>query len=311
VTPATSLRTWVGTFRAMNTQVEVQLVAEPGDARADLIAVEAVFTMYERTLSRFLAASALSRVNEAAGRWVQAPELLLEAVAEAVAWSRRLPGLFDPTVLDAVVAAGYDRSFEQLPAERPGRPSAARVRGTDGIECDVAGGRMRLPAGTRLDLGGIGKGLAVDTALAMLGSRWVGAMINAGGDIAVRGASAAGPWCVAVADPRAPDGDLATVTLGAEALATSSTMRRRWRIDGEVHHHLIDPGTGRPSASPIAQCTVIAPTCAAADVLAKAILLAGPAEGERVLAAGGGTAALAVTGDGTAIALGDWEAHLA
>ena len=63
-----------------------------------------------------------------------------------------------------------------------------------------------------------------------------------------------------------------------------------------------------PSTSPILQSTAVAPTCAAADVLAKAILLAGPERGEDVLAAGGGTAAMAVIEDGRTVAFGDWEA---
>jgi len=308
---ATALRTWVGSFRAMNTRVEVQVVSAEGNAAREVVAVQAVFAMYERTLSRFLAGSSLSQVNAAAGRWVEAPELLLEAVQDALAWSRRLPGLFDPTVLDAVIAAGYDRSFEQVPAARAAgsAESAGRaVPGTEGIGIDLRGGRMRMPAAVRLDLGGIGKGLAVDTALAMLGGRWPGAMVNAGGDIAVHGAAAGGPWCAAVADPFAPERDLAAVRLYDQALATSSTLRRRWRVGDEQRHHLIDPATGRPSTSPVVQCTAVAPTCTAADVLAKAILLAGPEEGERVLALGGGTAALAVTASGEALSFGEWEA---
>ncbi len=309
MTPTMSLFTSVGAFRSMNTRVEVQVVDGAPASPAELAAVEAVFMMYERNLSRFLMGSALARVNEGAGHWVPAPELLVETVAEAVAWSRRLPGLFDPTVLGALLAAGYDRSFEQVPADRPaGEVPGAAVPGVEGIAVDPAGGRIRLPAGVRLDLGGIGKGLAVDTALGMLGSRWVGAMVNAGGDIAVRGASAGGPWCVAVADPLRPERDLAAVRLHDLALATSSRARRRWRVGRQPRHHLMDPATGLPSDSPVLQSTAVAPTCAAADVLAKAILLAGPERGDEVLAAGGGTAALAVLADGSTVSYGDWEA---
>ncbi len=307
MTPTMSLHTSVGSFRAMNTRVEVQVVDGAPAAPSELTAVEAVFVMYEHNLSRFLMGSALAQVNMGAGRWVAAPELLVEAVAEAVAWNRRLPGLFDPTVLGALVAAGYDQSFERLPPDRGPAAPAASVPGTAGIAIDGAGGRIRLPAGVRLDLGGIGKGLAVDTALGMLGGRWVGAMVNAGGDIAVRGASADGPWCVAVADPADPSRDLAAVCLRDQALATSSRAGRRWRVAGRPQHHLIDPATGRPSTSPILQSTAVAPSCAAADVLAKAILLAGPERGEDVLAAGGGTAAMAVLEDGRTVAFGDWE----
>ena len=99
------------------------------------------------------------------------------------------------------------------------------------------GGRIELEPGVRLDLGGIGKGYAAERAAELLALAGP-CLVNAGGDVAVRGVPAAGPWAVAV------DEHL-TLELERGGLATSGTDRRRWRRGGVEHHHLIDP---RPAA---------------------------------------------------------------
>lgn len=334
---------WRTAFRAMNTTVELHLAGGDAADRA-AVAVRGVFGVYERTLSRFLRDSALSRINAGAGVWHPAPPLLLDAVAAALRWAHRFPGLFDPTVLSALRSAGYDRSFEQVPHDReaaaaatstvaeplPGtaalstrgsRPDAAgsesatRTPGPRGIAVDRAGGRLFLPTGVALDLGGIGKGLAVDAAVAAAapaGSRWSGILCNAGGDLLARGEASDGPWRVGVDDPLHPGRDLAVVALRDAALATSSTRRRRWRVAGEDRHHLIDPANGRPSRSGVAQATAVARSAVEADVLAKVLVLGGPERAPELLAEVAGAAALVVLECGRTLPLGGWkeiEAH--
>src|SRR5690242_3981796 len=68
----------------------------------------------ERRWSRFLPDSELSRLNRAAGHPVAVDEETFSLIALAVHAWRETGGRFDPTVLDAVCAEGYDRSFEQL-----------------------------------------------------------------------------------------------------------------------------------------------------------------------------------------------------
>jgi len=153
-------------------------------------------------------------------------------------------------------------------------------------EVRLGPGAVFLPPGVALDLGGIGKGLAVDLVLRRLRRRQPASslMVNAGGDLALWVLSGDPPWVVEVADPFAPDRVLATASLCGGAAATSSTLGRRW---GPGRHHIIDPVTGRPADSGLAAATVFAPTATRADVLAKACLVLGAERALQLLAAHG------------------------
>ena len=108
-------------------------------------------------------------------------------------------------------------------------------------------------------------------------------------------APAGGDWTIAVEDPWTHD-PIVDVAIADGAVATSSTARRRWLLDGMPRHHLIDPVTGEPSASDLVAVSVIAGTGWSAEVLAKASLLRGAARWTDLLPAG--VEALAVDADG-------------
>jgi len=246
-------------FAAMGTEVELLLEA---DDRSLLTEVEAEFRRLETILSRFRPDSELSQLNEAGEGHVR-PELL-EVIELAVEARAASGGRFDPTVHDALVAAGYDRSFELLD-DRPREP-AAPVRVGGSVTIDRGSGHVALERGYRLDLGGIAKGWAADRALTVL-SQAGPALVNAGGDVAAAGAV----WPIAV---EAAGG---TITLGLEegGVATSGRDRRTWVRDGEARHHLIDPATGEPAKGDVRTLTVAAGCAADAEVLAKTLFLAG------------------------------------
>jgi len=253
-------------FRAMGTSIEALLEAPPsGAVRTALARVREEFERLERVFSRFRRDSELSRLNEAGS--IDAGADLRAVVELALAARERTAGRFDPTLHDALVAAGYDRTFDELdehadvrPAPEPGAPRDVTVRGR----------RIELGPGVRLDLGGIVKGYAADRCaqqLAPLGP----CLVNAGGDLAVAGSRSDGPWPVAV---DVPHGRL-TLAVAAGGLATSGRDRRRWRQRGEERHHLIDPATCRPAHGGPLTVTVAAPSAADAEVAAKSIFLAG------------------------------------
>jgi thiamine biosynthesis lipoprotein len=273
-------------FHALGTECELLLDVDPGpDAVLALATAEGEIRGLERLLSRFRPDSELSRLNEAGE--LEAGDDLLAVVRLALEARERTGGRFDPTVHDALVAAGYDRSFDDLQAGgacSPPVPAGGAVR--------VRGRRIELEPGVRLDLGGIGKGYAVDRAVARLAG--VGpCLVNAGGDLAVAGVPPGGVWPVGL---EAPAGEI-TLGVAQGALATSGRDRRRWRAGGEERHHLIDPATGRPAESDLVTVTVAARTAVEAEVAAKALFLAG----ERDAAAEAdalGVPALLVTADG-------------
>jgi thiamine biosynthesis lipoprotein len=130
--------------------------------------------------------------------------------------------------------------------------------------------------GHPIDLGGIGKGLAVRWAAAELIAAGRGFMVDAGGDIAVGGLSPdGGLWRVGVEDPAGGDEPLLVLEVTDTGCATSSTRLRRWRSGGDSVHHLVDPRTGRSGGDGLASVTVLHPDPARAEVWAKTLFLAG------------------------------------
>jgi len=251
-------------FRAMGTDIE--LLVDAAGAGEALAAAEGEFHRLEAILTRFRPESELSRLNEA-GSLDAGPDLL-EVVRLALEARGRTDGRFDPTVHDAVVAAGYDRTFEEVPEDG----TAVIVGSVCGGSVRMDGTRIELDPGVRLDLGGIGKGYAAARAAKLLSVAGP-ALVNAGGDIATAG----GSWPVGV---QTADGEL-TLELSGGGLATSGRDRRRWRRNGEELHHLIDPATGAPSPSDVLRLTLVAPDAVEAEVWAKALYLAGADEAAR------------------------------
>ena len=241
---------------------EIELLVEANEASSALEAAEAEFHRLEALLSRFRPDSELSRLNEAGA--LEAGPDLLQVVEIALAARETTGGRFDISVHDALVAAGYDRSFELVArtAPTPARRPSQHPRGFE-----VRDGVVYLEPGVRLDLGGIGKGYACEHAAEILGTAGP-CLVNAGGDIATR----AGTWTVAI---ETTDESLTLELSGSSALATSGRDLRRWRRAGRELHHIIDPATGLPSESDLLRVTVVAHDAVAAEVAAKALFLAG------------------------------------
>lgn len=270
-------------FRAMGTTVE--LVLESDSAGGAFDAAEAEFERLEQVMSRFRESSELSRLNDEGS--IEASVDLAAVVELALAAREHTAGRFDPTVHDALVAAGYDRSFDDLPGDAPDTGTRATCAGAVSVE----GRRIRLAPGVRLDLGGIGKGFAAERVAELLASSGP-CLVSAGGDVAVRGVPAQGIWPVAVDDE---------LTLGVErgGVATSGRDRRRWRRGGEERHHLIDPATGRPAETDLLRVTAVGRDAVEAEVLAKTLFLGGLA-----YAVGEDADAVLVAADGRRVVTG-------
>jgi len=279
-------------FRAMGSDAEVIVVGDPTLIDRAVARVDEL----EARWSRFLDGSEVSRLNRLAGdRVAVSPDTVLLVRRAVEAW-RLSGGSVDPTVLGDVLRAGYHRPFDQLRTATP-RPVSLLVRGVDAIEVDDRG--VRLPAGVGFDPGGIGKGLAADLVLDdLLGAGAEGACVNLGGDLRVAGRPPdTHAWTVAVEHPARPE-PLAHLGLHEGAVATSTTLLRRWDDEsGEHRHHLIDPATGQPSSSDLELVTVVAGAAWRAEILAKAVLLRGSAHPFDILG-GTGAEALAVADDG-------------
>lgn len=299
-------------FTALGTEVRLLTV---GDGHSEALQrTRMLLASLEARWTRFRPDSELSRLNAAAGRPVCLPDETFALVEAAVTAWRLTDGRFDPTVLPALVAAGYDRSFELLAGDGPAGVdgTAPAVPGCAGIILERHTGLVRLPPGVALDLGGIAKGHAADRAVAaLLEGGTAGALANLGGDLRVAGVAPDGEaWTVAVDDPHRPGHDLAVLRLVDGAVATSSRTRRRWVRGGQTFHHLIDPATAAPADTGVDAAVVVAGNALWAEVLAKAALIAGADDGPALIERFGATG-LMIMDSGDVLRLARLEAYLA
>lgn len=280
-----------------------QTDTEPA-ARA-LAAARQEVTACERALSRFDPQSDLSRLNRAGGSWIRVDVRLVEALMAAILARTDTDGRFDPTILPALAAAGYDRSFELL-GEREATPITG-WRPDSRIEIDEQGGTARLEERAAVDLGGIGKGFAATRALGAMRAAWAGltgALVDLGGDIAFWGtAPEGGPWRVDIADPRGHRPPLGTLELEGGGVATSGRDTRRFGPGGRLHH-LIDPATGVPAAAGPLSVTVVAATATEAEAYATALAVSNIVEARNQLAGRPDLSALMIPQHGEPIVIG-------
>ena len=287
----------------MGTMVEV---FAPEDTLAPALGVvQRVFRSWDESLSRFRPESELSALNRAAGRPFAASELLFFVTARALRWAQMTDGTFDPTLLRQIELLGYRRTFAEIGTGGDVPPASCGVAAGGGwrlVELDPQRRRITLPDGVGLDLGGIAKGMAVDASLDALVSAGLGcALVNAGGDLAVRGLPPEGDsWPIGL---EGVPGEVLLLRRGA--LATSGTRRRRWLQAGAKRHHLLDPATGFPAEHELATVSVVAASCEEADVAATTAFIRGPARGAELLA-GLGFAGIFVTEAGDVTRAGSW-----
>jgi len=250
----------------MGTTISLLLPENQVEMGAEI--VRTLFTEWEQALSRFLPESELSRLNQQAGMPVAVSNLLYDVLATSLTAARATGGVYDPALLEQLEQLGYDRTFDDLPANRfepiiPGEPGG-RWRG---IKVDPIRRQVTLPAGIKLDFGGIAKGMAVDAALEKLYQSGIrSALVNAGGDLSVLGLPLSDEqWPIAIPGQK----QYWTIPLHHGALATSGIAHRNWRQGNIVRHHILDPRTGLPSESDLWSVTVVADRCEQAEVAAK------------------------------------------
>jgi len=271
-------QTWTRhAFAAMGTVVTVQMPDGVDVARLTG-QVESLFARVERLCTRFSDDSDLMRANANPDAVHDVAPECASIVAAAHDAYALTGGLFDPRILRDLVSVGYDRTFDDVPAEShaaaPGRvPARAATPWTPHIDTR----RATIELGPDpIDLGGIGKGWCVDAAAALLTGVVSSFLVNAGGDLAIGGDGPDGDgWTAAVEDPSDPTQTRAVLQIWTGSCATSSTGRRRWIQDGRERHHLIDPRTGYPSAGNLRSVTVIADSTVSAEVWSKSLLIAG------------------------------------
>jgi len=279
--------------QAMGSLLEITaLDALPSDVDAAFREVARL----EKVLSHYRADSELSLALRAART---GPARLGEDLFECLMAARRTwevsGGAFDPTVAPLVEAWGFKGGAGRVPSDDELKKALARV-GFGHVTLDPERKTLALDRpDVALDLGGIGKGFAVDRAAAVLRARGVkSALVDFTGNMYAIGAPPGEEgWPVLLRHPRDPESSLGVVFLKDRAISTSGDYEKCFVIDGKRYHHLMDPRTGRPSET-ACQATVLAATATEADALSTTMCVLGPDRGREVAMTIGGVETLIV-----------------
>jgi thiamine biosynthesis lipoprotein len=285
-------------FHAMG--CEMSAVLDSPTRPAELDQLPAWFEAWEQTFSRFRLDSELSQANRRAGLPTRVSAEFAEVFELACSAEQASGGLVTPVLLDALLRAGYDRSFEMLPGPPlfPALLEQSLAAGLAQVQWDPATRTLCLPEGLHLDFGGLVKGWSASRAAARL-EKFGPVLVEAGGDIAIRGRMTSGDyWPVGIAAPYQAAEHVALLKLETCGVATSGKDHRRWLQNGSLRHHLIDPRTGLPAQNDMLTATVIAPDSIQAEWAAKTCLLLGQQEGLAWLNAHPAFAGLLVLEDG-------------
>jgi thiamine biosynthesis lipoprotein len=261
----------------MGSSLRLTILGEDGDAAWAEVVDE--FAASDQALSRFRDDAELVALDRAAGTGIalHVGWRLERAVVLAERGRRVTSGRFDARVLQDLERLGEHGAEMTLDASARNEEKERSWMGRALVR-RLSPGYLSLDQ--PIDLGGIGKGLALRWAArrcARLGLG--GSLIDAGGDIVVDGAGPeAGAWQIGIEDPLARDGGpLAVVRLREQAIATSSISRRTWEHEGRLVHHLIEPTSGLPAWTGLLAVTVAWRDPAWAEVWAKSLFLGGAA----------------------------------
>lgn len=302
------------TIPVMGTLAEVAVVEDdPARARVAIEAALGELRRVEADMTRFEATSDVGRINAArVGVRVPVEAATAGVLAAGLRWARATDGRFDPGLARAVALwdvghrrvpppaeavrryAGRDLYRELEVADPPaggaGSGGAASAVARPGTQASV----VRLHADVAVDLGGIGKGHAVDRAVGALRAHGIRAgMVNAGGDLYALGRSPDGDaWRVGVRSPDDPTRLVGELEVTDRAVATSGDYERYFEHDGLRYHHLLDPATGAPRRGPDHSLTVTADRCLTADAAATACFGLAREEARRLLSGTAPDAAL-------------------
>jgi len=275
--------------RAMACEFEVRLNAgqyEHG-TEAALKALDLVDALEEQ-LSIFKEDSEISRINRTAAEApVEVEPNLFELLRLAARLHGETGGAFDLTAAPLWEAWGFARRAGAVPEENV-VVEALKLVGSDLVKLDHHRKTIRfLRPGVKLNLGGVGKGYALDRCAELLLQEGIEHFLIHGGNSSVLACGSPGPaagessggllrgWEVGILHPLRPDRRLAEIRLDGRALATSGSWAQSFVHRGRRHGHILDPRTGRP-AEGVLSATAIAPTATLADALSTAFYVMGP-----------------------------------
>ena len=282
----------------MGTRIVVELWADKtADGNDAIEAVIAEMRRVDTAMSTYKPTSEVSIVNaEAAQHPVKISAELFELLTTALEYSEITEGAFDITY--ASVGYLYDFRGHVHPTEQQIEKALPGINYRH-VLLDAKNRTVKFSQpGVRIDLGGIGKGHAVDQGIKILQSRGIQhALVTAGGDSRIIGDRFGKPWIIGIRHPDRKDEVIARIPLEDAALSTSGDYERYFDEDGVRYHHIIDPHTGQ-SARKVRSATIIGPTATRTDGLSKTAFVLGAERAIEIYNRLDGIDAVVVTPDG-------------
>ncbi|MDN3018165.1 FAD:protein FMN transferase [Paenibacillus sp. BSR1-1] len=264
-------------FNSMSTIVKISVSREL--FANDLMQVYKLFEDVEDTCSRFKEDSELSLLNQQLEKEAVISADMFSILTMAESFYKETDGIFNPGVLTALESIGYSKSIESIRGQKLEIASPSTIAAINPFTLNE--NLQSVILHTKIDLGGIAKGWVIDKASKLLENMGFG-FINVGGDIRIFG-SLQRQLNIGIENPFENTKIISSIQVKDGALATSTSMKRKWNLNGKQAHHLIDSRTGKPSESRIVSATVTAPTALEADVWAKTALLLGEEKGKEWL----------------------------
>lgn len=241
--------------------------------------VSSAITELENLISWRVADSDIEKLNSAAGtEWLELDERTINVLEQALSVAEATDGAYDPTILPISALWNFDSEEPTLP-EKEEITSLLPYVGYKFLRINTEENTASLRNhGNGVDLGGIGKGAACDTALKIYQESGIdGGIIAVGGSVAVYGSKPDGTaWRISVRDPegKAEDG-LGVLSLKDGCVSTSGSYEKTFTQDGVTYHHLLDAKTGYPAESGLMSVTVVHESGAISDALATACFVLG------------------------------------
>ncbi|HKD53681.1 MAG TPA: FAD:protein FMN transferase [Steroidobacteraceae bacterium] len=267
----------------MGTRCYVELWADdPDKGNAAIDAVMAELRRIDNLMSHYKPESQLSQINAYANeRPVQVDKELFDLIKLSTHFSQITEGAFDITYASVGYLYNYPKHIHPTDAQIKQALPAVNWRN---MLLDEEHHTVRFEhPGMRIDLGGIGKGYAVDRGIDILKTRGVTrALVTAGGDSRIIGDRFGRPWLVAIRHPDNPNKVVTRIPLSDSAVSTSGDYERFFDENGVRYHHIIDPRTGH-SASKVRSATILGPTATQTDGMSKTAFVLGAEEALKII----------------------------
>lgn len=282
----------------MGTFVEIEA---GGKERSRLVEIiELAFSemkRIERILSKYLDGSEISKLNQFAHLFpVEVNPEVFELLEESVKFFHLSHGCFDVTCGSIMALWNLAERRGFLPREKEIKEIGLNTGGTNIMLNPEKKTVFFNNPSAKIDLGGIGKGYAVDRAIEIFKRKEIKkAMVNAGGNIFCMDEDYSN---IGIKDPLNPEENIITVLVKDKAISTSANYERFFKVENSCYGHLINPGTGYPVDNGVLSVSVISSSAKIADILSTAVFVLGRDKGMELIERTDGVEGVIITAEG-------------